>query len=83
MTALRKRLHSIIDEFPDGKGLEELESLLIERLEENENYWEPVIERVTCSKEIAEIDKRANEFKTDPSSFIPLSEIMKRREVER
>ena len=68
MSALRKKLHSLIDEIPD-QSLPILKPLLTHLATETDD-WEVVIEPANA-KEAAMIDKIANEFEKDPTSFIP------------
>ena len=71
-TALRQKIHSIIDEIPD-RSLSVLEPLL-EHLANEVEDWEPVIE-VASPEEAAMIDERMKDWQKDPSSFVILSSI--------
>jgi len=71
MTAatLRKELHTAIDAMPD-RSLPAVKPLLDYIAED---YWKPVIEPAS-PEEIAMCDERVEEYKRDPSSFVPLKE---------
>jgi len=68
MTAatLRKELHTAIDAMPDS-SLQAVKPLLVYIAED---YWKPVIEPAS-PEEIAMCDERIEEYKKDPSSFVP------------
>ena len=68
MTAaiLRKELHSAIDAMPD-RNLPAVKPLLDYIAED---YSKPVIEPAS-PEEIAMCDERVEEYKRDPSSFVP------------
>jgi hypothetical protein len=71
-TALRKEIHSIIDEIPE-QGLTALKPYLSYL---KEDYWKPVIEPAS-PEEAAMIDERMKDYERDPSSFVPWSEAKK------
>jgi hypothetical protein len=68
---LRKELHTMIDRMPDHfiQAIVPLISCI------EEEYWRPVIETDVSPEEIAMIDERMTDYETDPSSFVPLSNI--------
>jgi hypothetical protein len=69
-TVLRKELHSMIDTMPD-RFIQAMMPLVTCIAEE---YWKPVIEPAS-PEEIAMVEERMKDYETDPSSFIPLSNI--------
>jgi len=72
MTAvvLRKELHSIIDRLPE-QSLPVLKPLLSHLADD---YWKPVVE-LASPEEIVMIEEGMAEYRSDPSSFIPLESI--------
>ena len=68
---LRKELHTYIDALPD-QSLPAIKPLLTFLAND---YWKPVIETDLTSEEIAMIDKGMAEYRSDPSSFLPLESI--------
>ena len=77
-TALRKEIHSIIDDIPD-QGLPALKPYLFYLKEE---YWKPHIEAAS-PEEAAMIDERMKDYDRDPSSFVPWSEVKKGQAKEK
>ena len=75
-TALRQKIHCIIDEMSE-QSLQALEPLMTHLIDvDDDDNWELCdIEPVTDPEEIAMMDERFEDYKRDPSSFTPLSEI--------
>ena len=73
MTALRKKIHGIIDEIPE-QSLRALEPLLTHLIDEDSDL-DFVIEPITDPEELAMMNEGLSEYERDPSSFVPLSEI--------
>jgi len=71
MTALRKKIYSMIEKMPE-KSLKALEPLLTHLVDIDDDNW--VIEPAS-PEETAMIKERMKDYKKDPSSFVPLSSI--------
>jgi hypothetical protein len=74
---LRKKVHTLIDGIPDH-GLKAIQPLLTHLADD---YWKPVIEPAS-PEECAMIEERMKDYENDPSSFLPLSDIIKKREAK-
>ena len=71
IAVLRKELHTMIDALPD-QSLPAIKPLLTYL---TEDYWKPIIEPAS-PEEIAMADERMKDHDRDPSSFIPLENIL-------
>jgi hypothetical protein len=76
MTAaiLRKELHTYIDTIPDRR-LAALRPLLADLATDDNDYWKPVIEPAS-PEECARAKERVREYHENPSSFVPLEDIL-------
>jgi hypothetical protein len=76
MTAavLRKELHTFIDTIPERR-LTALRPLLADLATDDNDYWKPVIEPAS-PEECARVEERVREYYENPSSFVPLDDIL-------
>ncbi len=70
----RKELHTYIDTIPERR-LTALKPSLADLATDDNDYWKPVIEPAS-PEECARAMERIREYHENPSSFVPLEDIL-------